>query len=162
MHVGRYKRLLSHSKGMEASSVHVVLFAPGKNGYDFFQCRISHRRHDCIGTSLSLSLSLSHTHTHTHTHTLPDRVAQSVVRLTLQAEVTGSIPGPATYFRFSFHGSCQLLAKVCARRSSLSRKSLVNLTNLPDMTIDVNRGRKTPTNTNTLFPRGKSTIPIFA
>ena len=75
MHVGRYKRLLSHSKGMEASSVHVVLFAPGKNGYDFFQCRISHRRHDCIGTSLSLSLSLSHTHTHTHTHTAGPRSA---------------------------------------------------------------------------------------
>ena len=33
--------------------------------------------------------------------------------------VLGSIPGLATYFRFSFHffkkGSCQLLAKVCAR-----------------------------------------------
>ena len=34
-------------------------------------------------------------------------------------EVLGSIPGLATYFRFSFRffkkGSCQLLAKVCAR-----------------------------------------------
>ena len=33
--------------------------------------------------------------------------------------VLGSIPGLATYFRFSFRffkkGSCQLLAKVCAR-----------------------------------------------
>ena len=35
--------------------------------------------------------------------------------------VLGSIPGLATYFRFSFRffkkGSCQLLAKVCARRT---------------------------------------------
>ena len=33
--------------------------------------------------------------------------------------IMGSIPGLATYFRFSFRffkkGSCQLLAKVCAR-----------------------------------------------
>ena len=37
--------------------------------------------------------------------------------------VLGSIPGLATYFRFSFRffkkGSCQLLAKVCARSSGL-------------------------------------------
>ena len=32
----------------------------------------------------------------------PGRVAQSVARLTLEPEVSGSIPGPATYFRFSF------------------------------------------------------------
>ena len=47
------------------------------------------------------------------------RVAQSVARLTQEPEVLDSIPGPATYFRFSFcwfkKGSCQLLAKVCAR-----------------------------------------------
>ena len=39
--------------------------------------------------------------------------------LTRKSGVLGSIPGLATYFRFSFHffkkGSCQLLAKVCAR-----------------------------------------------
>ena len=36
--VGRYKRLLSHSKGMEAFPRKCyVVFAPGKNGYDFFQ-----------------------------------------------------------------------------------------------------------------------------
>ena len=64
---------------------------------------------NCIGTLLSLSLSLTHTHTrahthtHTHTHTLLDRVEQSVVRLTQEAEVPGSIPSPATYFRFYFH-----------------------------------------------------------
>ena len=32
----------------------------------------------------------------------PGRVAQSVARLTEEPEVPGSIPGPATYFRFSF------------------------------------------------------------
>ena len=42
--------------------------------------------------------------------------AQSVGHLTRKSGVLGSIPGLATYFRFSFHffkkGSCQLLAKV--------------------------------------------------
>ena len=46
-------------------------------------------------------------------------VAQSVGHLTRKSEVLGSIPGLATYFRFSFSyfkkGSCQLLAKVCAQ-----------------------------------------------
>ena len=41
-----------------------------------------------------------------------------VVHLTHEQEVPGSIPGLATYFRFSFRwfkkGSCQLQAKVCA------------------------------------------------
>ena len=49
----------------------------------------------------------------------PGRVAQSVGRPTRKSGVPGSIPGLATYFRFSFRffkkGSCQLLAKVCAR-----------------------------------------------
>ena len=47
------------------------------------------------------------------------RVAQSVGHPTRKSGVLGSIPGLATYFRFSFRffkkGSCQLLAKVCAR-----------------------------------------------
>ena len=46
-------------------------------------------------------------------------LAQSVGHLTRKSGVLGSIPGLATYFRFSFRffkkGSCQLLAKVCAR-----------------------------------------------
>ena len=50
---------------------------------------------------------------------LPGRVAQSVGQLTRKSGVLGSIPGLATYFRFSFRffkkGSCQLLVKVCAR-----------------------------------------------
>ena len=49
----------------------------------------------------------------------PGRVAQSVGHLTRKSRVLGLIPGLATYFRFSFRffkkGSCQLLAKVCAR-----------------------------------------------
>ena len=47
------------------------------------------------------------------------RVSQSVGHLTRKSGVLGSIPGLATYFRFSFRffkkGSCQLLAKVCTR-----------------------------------------------
>ena len=49
----------------------------------------------------------------------PGHVAQSVGHLTRKSGVLGLIPGLATYFRFSFRffkkGSCQLLAKVCAR-----------------------------------------------
>ena len=52
---------------------------------------------------------------------MPGRVAQSVGHLTHKSGVLGSIPGLATNFRFSFRffkkGSCQLLAKVCARRT---------------------------------------------
>ena len=44
---------------------------------------------------------------------------QSVGHLTRKSGVLGSIPGLATYFRFSFRffkkDSCQLLAKVCAQ-----------------------------------------------
>ena len=54
-----------------------------------------------------------------HTVVGPGRIAQSVGHLTRKSGVLGSILGLATYFRFSFRffkkGSCQLLAKVCAR-----------------------------------------------
>ena len=47
------------------------------------------------------------------------RVAESVRHQTRKSGVLGSKPGLATYFRFSFRffkkGSCQLLAKICAR-----------------------------------------------
>ena len=50
---------------------------------------------------------------------VPGRVAQSVGHPTRKSGVLGSIPGLATYLRFSFRffkkGSCKLLAKVCAR-----------------------------------------------
>ena len=49
----------------------------------------------------------------------PGRVVQSVGHLTRKSGVLCSILGLATYYRFSFRffkkGSCQLLAKVCAR-----------------------------------------------
>ena len=64
-----------------------------------------------------LELPLSRTNIHGSKG--PGRIAQSVGHLTCKSEVLGSIPGLATYFRFSFRcfkrGSCQLLAKVCAR-----------------------------------------------
>ena len=82
----------------------------------------------------------------------PCRVAQSVGHLTRKSGVLGSIPGLATYFRFSFRffkkGSCQLLAKVyevlvnCLGGLSLPKKSVVRLTDCPDMTLDVCRGCK--------------------
>ena len=73
---------------------------------------------------------------------LPGRVAQSVGHLTRNSEVLGSIPGLATYFRFSFRG----FKRMCTNRLgglSLPRKSVVRLTDRPDMTLDVYRGRKT-------------------
>ena len=64
--------------------------------------RVGDRRHHCLSPTV-----------------VPGRVAQSVGHLTRKSGVLGSIPGLATYFRFSFRffkkGSCQLLAKVCAR-----------------------------------------------
>ena len=49
----------------------------------------------------------------------PGCIAQSVGHLTRKSGVLCSIPGLATYFRFSFRffnkGSCQLLVKVYAR-----------------------------------------------
>ena len=81
------------------------------------------------------------------------RIAQSVGHLTCKSGVLGSIPGLATYrfsFRFFKKGNCQLLAKVCARSTGnglggliLPRKSVVRLTDRPDMTLDVYCGRKT-------------------
>ena len=69
----------------------------------------------------------------------PGRMAQSVGHLTGKSGVLGSIPGLATYFRFSYRffkkGSCQLQGKVCT-----PRKSVVRLTDRPDMTLDVYRG----------------------
>ena len=67
-----------------------------------------------INVILSLELIVS-----TPPISQPGRVVQSVGYLTRKSGVLGSIPGLATYFRFSSRffkkGSCQLLAKVCAR-----------------------------------------------
>ena len=85
---------------------------------------------------------------------LPGRVAQSVGHLTRKSGVLGSIPGLATYFRFSFRFSRRAVVsywrkyvhEVLVNRLgglSLPRKSVVRLTDRPDMTLDVYRGRKT-------------------
>ena len=93
----------------------------------------------------------------------PGCVEQSVGHLTCKSEVLVTMPGLATYFCFSFRwfkrGSCQLLAKVCARSLvnrlgwlvvlgltalvrqnrlgglSLPRKSVARLNDRPDMTV---------------------------
>ena len=86
----------------------------------------------------------------------PGRVAQSVGYLTRKSEVLGSIPGLATYFRFSSADSRgavvsywrKYVHEVLVNRSgglSLPRKSVVRLTGRPDMNLDVYRGRKTTT-----------------
>ena len=85
---------------------------------------------------------------------LPGRVAQSVGHLTRKSGVLDSIPGLATYFRFSFRFFKKAVVsfwrkyvhEVLINRLgglSLPRKSVVRLTDCPDMTLDVHRGRKT-------------------
>ena len=85
---------------------------------------------------------------------LPGRVAQSVGHLTRKSGVLGSIPGLATYFvspsAFSRRAVVSYWRKyvheVLVNRLgglSLPRKSVVRLTDRPDMTLDVYRGRKT-------------------
>ena len=87
---------------------------------------------------------------------MPGRVAQSVGHLTHKSGVLGSIPGLATYFRFSFGFVKKAVVsywrkyvhEVLVNRLgglSLPRKSVVRLTDCPDMTLDVYRGRKTTT-----------------
>ena len=84
----------------------------------------------------------------------PGRVAQSVGHLTRRSGVLGSIPGLATYFRSPSAFSRRAVVsywrkyvhKVLVNRLgglSLPRKSVVRLTDRPDMTLDVYRGRKT-------------------
>ena len=96
----------------------------------------------------------------------PARVAQSVGHLTRKSGVLGSIPGLATYFRFSFRFLRRAVVsywrkyvhEVLVNRLgglSLPRKSVVRLTDRPDMTLDVYRGRKTTMQqcNNLLAPR---------
>ena len=74
-------------------------------------------------------------------------MAQSVARLAHEPEVSGLIPGPATYFRFSFPDSRRAVVsnsgkyvhEVLDNRLGLSlpKKSVVRLADRPDMTIDV-------------------------
>ena len=86
----------------------------------------------------------------------PGRVAQSVGHLARKSGVLGSIPGLATYFRspsafsrravVSYWRKYMYVHEVLVNRLgglSLPRKSVVRLTDRPDMTLDVYRGRKT-------------------
>ena len=83
----------------------------------------------------------------------PGRVAQSVGLLTCKSGVPGSIPGLATYVSPSAFSRRAVVSywrkyvhEVLVNRLgglSLPRKSVVMLTDRPDMTLDVYRGRKT-------------------
>ena len=81
---------------------------------------------------------------------LPGRVAQSVGHLTRKSGVQGSISGLATPSAFSRRTVVSYWRKyvheLLVNRLgglSLPRKSVVRLTDRPDMTLDVYRGRKT-------------------
>ena len=98
---------------------------------------------------------------------MPGRVAQSVGHLTRKSGVLGSIPGLATTaLREKAEGETKVSPSAFSRRAvvsywrkyvhevlvnrlgglSLPRKSVVRLTDRPDMTLDVYRGRKTTNN----------------
>ena len=94
---------------------------------------------------------------------MPGRVAQSVGHLTRKSGVLDSIPSMATYFRFSFRFSRRAVVsywrkyvhEVLVNRLgglSLPRKSVVRLTDRPDMTLDVYRGRKTTMQQKKIIP----------
>ena len=86
---------------------------------------------------------------------MPGSVAQSVGHLTRKSEVLSSIPVLATYFRFFFSSTGAVVSywrkyvhEVLVNHLgglSLPRKGVVRLTDRPDMTLDVYRGRKTTT-----------------
>ena len=86
---------------------------------------------------------------------MPGCLAQSVGHLTRKAEVLGSIRGLATYFRFFFRLRAAVVSywrkyvhEVLVNHLgglSLPRKSVVRLSDHPNMTLDVYRGRKTTT-----------------
>ena len=86
---------------------------------------------------------------------VPGRVAQLVGHLTRKSEVLGSLPGLATYFPFSADSRGAVVSywrknvhEVLVYRLgglSMPRKTAVMLTDRPDITLDVYRGRKTTT-----------------
>ena len=93
---------------------------------------------------------------------LPGRVAQSVGHLTRKSGVLGTILGLATYFRFSFRFFKKAVVsfwrkyvhEVLVNRLgglSLPMISVVRLTDRPDMTLDVHRGRKQQCNKVKVF-----------
>ena len=108
---------------------------------------------------------------------MPGLVAQWVACLTHEPGVPGLIPGPATYLvppsAYSRRAvvSCwpKYVHEVVVNHKgglSLPRKSVVRLTDCPNMTIDVYSGRKTTTqqqlfliNITILFPVKSNQIP---
>ena len=85
---------------------------------------------------------------------MPGRIAQSVGHLTRKSGVLGSIPGlqhtfvsPSAFSRRAVVSYWRkYVHEVLVNRLgglSLPRKSVVRLTDRPDMTLDVYRGRKT-------------------
>ena len=91
---------------------------------------------------------------HMSTKQRPGRVAQSVGHLTHKSGVLGSIPvwphtfvSPSAFSRRAFVSYWRkYVHEVLVNRLgglSLPRKSVVRLTDRPDMTLDVYRGRKT-------------------
>ena len=86
----------------------------------------------------------------------PGRVAQSVGHLTRKSEVLGSIPGPAASFVSPSPDSRGAVVSYwqkyvhkilvnCLGGLSLPRKSVIRLTDRPNMTLDVYHGHKTTT-----------------
>ena len=91
-----------------------------------------------------------------HSEQQPGRVAHSVGHTTRKSWVLGSIPSLANTFvspsAFSRRAVVSYWQKYvheilvnCLGGLSLPRKSVVRLTDRPDMTLDVYRGRKTTT-----------------
>ena len=76
-----------------------------------------------------------------------DRIAQSVARRTHNPVVPDSIPiSPSAYSRRAVVSYWRkYVHEVLVNRLGGLRKSVVRLTDSPDMTIDVYRGRKTTT-----------------
>ena len=101
---------ISVSTSLRCSDVNVSAIVTSRYDSGFFAVGKVHSSSGKSSLSSSLTDSIA---------SAPGRVAQSVRHLTRKSGVLGSIPGLATYFRFSFRffkkGSCQLLAKVCAR-----------------------------------------------
>ena len=96
----------------------------------------------------------------------PDRVAQSVGHLTRKSGVLGSIPGLQHTFVSPFAFSRRAVVsywqkyvhEVLVNRLgglSLPRKSVVRLTDCPDMTLDVYGGRKTTKQPKYKFPNSQ-------
>ena len=90
-----------------------------RDGFRYHQLCPRYCEHLTPTVSTAIGVWVPFTFTFFYPREAPGRVAQSVRHSTHKSEVLGAIPGLATYFRVSFRffkkGSCQLLAKVCAR-----------------------------------------------